>query len=36
MELVCERARNAALKMAPGLAVRVLLAGYDGEVLYFG
>lgn len=34
MELVCTRVRQAAAVMAPGLIVRVLLAGYDGEVLY--
>jgi cobalt-precorrin-5B (C1)-methyltransferase len=34
IELVCRRAAEAAGKMAPGLRVRVLLAGYDGEVLY--
>jgi cobalt-precorrin-5B (C1)-methyltransferase len=33
--LVCTRAAAAAKKMAPGLMVRVLLAGYHGEVLYF-
>ena len=33
--LVCGNAADAAKKMVPGLAVRVLLAGYNGEVLYF-
>jgi cobalt-precorrin-5B (C1)-methyltransferase len=33
--LVCGRAAAAAKKTAPGLAVRVLLAGYHGEMLYF-
>jgi len=32
--LVCTRAREAACRMAPGLKVGVLLAGYEGEVLY--
>jgi len=35
IELVCRRAAAAAKKMASGLEVRVLLAGYNGEVLYF-
>jgi cobalt-precorrin-5B (C1)-methyltransferase len=35
IELVCTMAKAAAVKMAPGLALRVLLAGYQGEVLYF-
>ncbi|NVO00206.1 MAG: cobalamin biosynthesis protein CbiD [Geobacteraceae bacterium] len=35
IRLVCEKARSAALQMAPGLAVRVLLAGYQGEVLHY-
>lgn len=32
--LVCRRAAAAAKNLAPGLTVRVLLAGYRGEVLY--
>ena len=35
IELVCSNAKAAADKMAPGLTVRVLLAGYNREVLYF-
>ncbi|NJD92032.1 MAG: cobalt-precorrin-5B (C(1))-methyltransferase [Geobacter sp.] len=35
MELVCRRTRAAAVTMAPELSVRVLLAGYHGEMLYF-
>lgn len=34
-ELVCSRARNAALRIAPSLDIKVLLAGYDSSVLYF-
>ncbi|KAF0219341.1 MAG: cobalt-precorrin-5B [Geobacteraceae bacterium] len=34
--LVCERAREFAERAAPGLEVKVLLAGYHGEMLYFG
>jgi cobalt-precorrin-5B (C1)-methyltransferase len=34
--LVCGRAKEFALKLAPALVLTVLLAGYDGEVLYFG
>jgi cobalt-precorrin-5B (C1)-methyltransferase len=33
--LVAERAHAAAKKLAPTLLVRVLVAGYHGEVLYF-
>lgn len=33
-DLVCSKAREAACRMAPGLEVGVLLAGYGGEVLY--
>jgi cobalt-precorrin-5B (C1)-methyltransferase len=33
--LLCERVKNCAEKLAPGFAVKVLLAGYDGKVLYF-
>jgi len=35
IDLVCTRAREAACRMAPGLEVGVLLAGYGGEVLYY-
>ncbi|HEY6873815.1 MAG TPA: cobalt-precorrin-5B (C(1))-methyltransferase CbiD, partial [Geobacteraceae bacterium] len=34
--LVCGRVREFAEKLAPGVAMKVLLAGYRGEVLYFG
>jgi len=34
IELVCSRAREAATQFAAGLAVSVLLAGYDAQVLY--
>jgi cobalt-precorrin-5B (C1)-methyltransferase len=34
-ELVCGKAREFAKKLAPELAIKVLLAGYSGEVLYF-
>jgi cobalt-precorrin-5B (C1)-methyltransferase len=33
--LVCGKAQAVAGKIAPPLSVRVLLAGYNGEVLYF-
>ncbi|GLI38517.1 cobalt-precorrin-5B (C(1))-methyltransferase [Geobacter hydrogenophilus] len=36
MELVCLRAREAAQRLAPSLDIKVLLAGYDSTVLYFG
>ncbi len=36
MELVCVRAREAARRLAPSLDIKVLLAGYDSTVLYFG
>ncbi|MBI1921386.1 MAG: cobalt-precorrin-5B (C(1))-methyltransferase [Geobacter sp.] len=36
IELVCGKASDFALKLAPGSDVKVLLAGYDGTVLYFG
>jgi len=36
IELVCARAAKACALCAPGLSVRVLLAGYQGEMLYFG
>jgi cobalt-precorrin-5B (C1)-methyltransferase len=35
IELVCGRVRAFARQLAPGVAVKVLLAGYNGEVLYF-
>lgn len=34
--LVCGRVRSFAEKLAPGVEIKVLLAGYNGEVLYFG
>ncbi len=34
--LVCGRAKAFAATVAPGLELKVLLAGYGGEVLYFG
>lgn len=36
MELVCIRAQEAARRLAPSLDIKVLLAGYDSTVLYFG
>lgn len=36
MELVCARARETARRLAPSLDIKVLLAGYDSTVLYFG
>lgn len=33
--IVCSRATEAGKRLAPGVTVRVLLAGYHGEVLYF-
>jgi cobalt-precorrin-5B (C1)-methyltransferase len=36
IRLVCRRAREAADRMAAGLPVEIFLAGYDGEVLYYG
>ena len=35
VDLVCCRARKFAQMLAPGVAIKVLLAGYGGEVLYF-
>jgi cobalt-precorrin-5B (C1)-methyltransferase len=35
ISLVCEKARIFAKQLAPGINVKVLLAGYDCEVLYF-
>jgi len=34
--LVCAKARAFAEMLAPGVEIKVLLAGYHGEVLYFG
>ena len=34
IRLVCDRARAAAERLTPGLSVKVLLAGYHGEMLY--
>ena len=34
--LVCGRVRAFAERLAPGCRVKVLLAGYDSKVLYFG
>lgn len=36
VELVCDRVKRFAGEVAPGAEVKVLLAGYNGEVLYFG
>ena len=36
IRLVCDQARESALTMAPGLAIEVMLIGYDSDVLYFG
>jgi len=36
IKLVCSRAAKACALRAPGLPVRVLLAGYQGEMLYCG
>jgi cobalt-precorrin-5B (C1)-methyltransferase len=35
VELVCTRAQRSAASLATGVEVKVLLAGYGGEVLYF-
>ena len=35
IRLVCGRAQAAAERLAPGLVVKVLLAGYNSEELYF-
>jgi cobalt-precorrin-5B (C1)-methyltransferase len=35
MAMVCARARAFAEELAPGCGIKVLLAGYGGEVLYF-
>lgn len=34
--MVCDRVRQFAMELAPGMKVKVLLAGYGGEVLYYG
>jgi cobalt-precorrin-5B (C1)-methyltransferase len=36
ISLVCVRAAVFAGRLAPGLSVKVFLAGYGGEVLYYG
>ena len=36
ISLVCGRVRSFAEGTAPGVEIKVLLAGYNGEVLYFG
>lgn len=36
VRLACGRARESALKMAPGLDISIMLVGYDSEVLYYG
>lgn len=36
IRLVCERAAAVARHLAPDAEIKVLLAGYGGEVLYFG
>lgn len=36
VKLVCDRACQYAKTLAPDLKIKVLLAGYAGEVLYFG
>ena len=36
MKLVCDRAGMFARSLAPGVEIQVLLAGYDGSVLFFG
>jgi cobalt-precorrin-5B (C1)-methyltransferase len=35
-DIVCTRVEGFARRLAPGARVEVLLAGYQGEVLYFG
>jgi cobalt-precorrin-5B (C1)-methyltransferase len=35
VDLVCSRARRCAERFAPGLGVKVFLAGYGGEMVYF-
>lgn len=36
VRIVCEKAKESALIMAPGLEIEVMLVGYDSDVLYFG
>jgi cobalt-precorrin-5B (C1)-methyltransferase len=36
IRLVCGKAKESALGMAPGLLLKVMLVGYDSEVLYCG
>jgi len=36
VKLVCDRAGQYAKMLAPEVKIKVLLAGYGGEVLYFG
>ena len=36
VRLVCDRAKESAALMAPGLEITVMLVGYDSEILYFG
>jgi len=36
VELVCDRVKQFAVRLAPAAEVKVLLAGYNAEVLYFG
>jgi cobalt-precorrin-5B (C1)-methyltransferase len=36
LELVCARVREFAARLAPGSRIKVLLAGYDSTMLYFG
>ena len=35
IELVCDKAAKACALCAPGLPVRIFLAGYQGEMLFF-
>jgi len=35
IRLVCSRAQSAAGRLAPGLLVKVLLAGYNSEILHY-
>lgn len=35
IELVCRKALKACANVAPGLAVRIFLAGYQGDTLFF-
>lgn len=34
VSLVCEKAKDCASSLAPGLQVEVILVGYDGKILY--